>query len=239
LTEVRVAGGGLTGARLILDLQIEKDYWLGTYEMDLQRCVQDLIQRDMVVYDLGANIGYLSLLLGQLVGSRGMVMAFEPLPANQERLRANLALNPDIPVEMIPKAVSNKSGEMPFIVHASDDMGKLQGSLGRDEDYSRSIRVETITLDDFAYVEGHALPAVIKMDIEGGEALALAGMQHLLDDARPELLIELHGFEAASTVWKILQTADYNMHRLQKGYAVVRDLDTLDWKSYVLGRPSR
>jgi FkbM family methyltransferase len=237
LSQVEVAGGGLAGAKMLLDLHSEKDYWLGTYELDLQKAIRDWVQPGMVVYDLGANVGYLSLLLARQVGAGGKVIAFEPLPANQERLLANLRLNPELNVELIAKAVGNGSGRMAFNLHASDDMGKLEGSVGRQIEYADSIQVETVSLDDFVYREHNPVPGLIKIDTEGGEVLALAGMKRLSAEAQALLLIELHGPEAARAVWEALSGANYSLHRLGKGYPVVKSVDALDWKSYVLGRP--
>src|SRR3972149_525461 len=93
LVEVTVAAGGLAGMHLSLDLQTEKDYWLGTYEPVLQVAIRDWVRPGVVAYDIGANIGYLTLLLARQVGPEGRVYAFEALPANLERLAGNLALN--------------------------------------------------------------------------------------------------------------------------------------------------
>jgi FkbM family methyltransferase len=237
LSQVEVAGGGLAGAKMLLDLHSEKDYWLGTYELDLQQAIRDWVQPGMVIYDLGANVGYLSLLLARHVGAEGRVFAFEPLPANQQRLLANLRLNPELNIEFIAMAVANGSGRMAFKLHASDDMGKLEGSAGRQIEYADSIQVETVSLDDFAYREHNPVPSLVKIDIEGGEVLAVAGMKRLLAEAQAFLLIELHGPEAARAVWEALSGANYSLHRLGKGYPVVKSVDALDWKSYVLGRP--
>ena len=237
LPETKVAAGLLAGASLLLDLQTEKDYWLGTYEMDLQRAIRDWVKPGMVAYDLGANVGYLSLMLAKQAGAAGKVFAFEPLPANQERLRANLALNPQLRVVLVPKAVAYKSGSHTFQVHASDDMGKLQGSAGRTAQYAGHIQVDTIVLDDFVYLERNPLPDVIKMDIEGGEALALNGMKRLLVEARPILFIETHGPESARAVWAALRQANYRMHRVGKGYPEISNVESIGWKSYILGKP--
>jgi FkbM family methyltransferase len=235
LTESVVAGGGLRGARLLLNLQTEKDYWLGTYEPELQQAFADLLQPEQTVYDCGANIGYLSLLAARQVGLEGRVFAFEALPANRERLQANLALNAEgQPVEVVAKAVAASSGSHEFLAHASGGMGKLAGSAGRDEAYSERIMVEAIALDDFVYGFGHPPPDLIKLDIEGGEGGALQGMPRLLAEARPRLLIELHGPEAAKHVWERLIAAEYQLHRMIKGYPAVHSLDDLDWKAYVM-----
>jgi FkbM family methyltransferase len=177
------------------------------------------------------------LLLARQVGAGGEVFAFEPLPANQERLRANLRLNQELNVELVAKAVADRSGKMAFKQHASDDMGKLEGSAGRQVEYADSIQVETVSLGDFVYREHNPVPGLVKIDIEGGEVLALAGMKRLLAEAQALLMIELHGPEAARAVWEALSGANYSLHRLGKGYPVVKSVDALDWKSYVLGKP--
>jgi FkbM family methyltransferase len=238
LTKTKVAAGLLAGASLLLDLQSEKDYWLGTYEMELQQAIQDLVKPDMVAFDLGANAGYFSLMLAKQVGSGGSVFAFEPLPANQERLRGNFALNSQSSVVLVAKAIADKSGSQTFHVHASDDMGKLEGSVGRETTYANSIQVETISLDDFVYARNNPVPDVIKMDIEGGEVLALIGMERLLAEARPLLFIETHGPEAVQMVWAALQKASYKVHRLGNGYPEINNASSFDWKNYVLGKPA-
>ena len=77
LTQVSIASGALRGMRMLLDLQVEKDYWLGTYESQLQMVIAEWVGPGMVAYDLGANIGYISLLFARAVGKSGQVFAFE------------------------------------------------------------------------------------------------------------------------------------------------------------------
>jgi FkbM family methyltransferase len=238
LTEVTVAAGGLKGGHLQLDLHVEKDYWLGTYETDLQQAVSDLIQPNMVVYDVGANIGYISLLLARVVGEQGRVFSFEALPANLERLRCNLALNPfGDRVRVVAAAVSADSQPVRFLVGPSGAMGKAEGSAGRSLAYAETLEVSGIALDDFVYRDDNPSPDVVKMDIEGGEVLALQGMTCLLDEARPLILLELHGPEAARVAWETLTQADYTIHAMSAGYPQVTSLDALDWKAYLVARP--
>ncbi|MEX2162094.1 MAG: FkbM family methyltransferase [Anaerolineales bacterium] len=238
LSETTVAGGALSGVKLWLDLQSEKDYWLGTYEPELQQAIRDWVTLGMTVYDLGANVGYISLMLARQVGSTGQVFAFEPLPANQERLRANLALNPQLRVELVPKAVAEKSGPRDFFVHASDDMGKLQGAAGRNTDYQGAIKVMATTQDDFVFLEQNPAPGLVKMDIEGGEAQAFLGMSRVLKEIRPIVLMELHGQDAAEAAWAVLQQAGYSLHLLTHGYPEVQRVERLNWKSYLLAKPA-
>jgi FkbM family methyltransferase len=238
LTRVEVAAGGLKGMLLELDLQFEKDYWLGTYETELQAAVRDLVQPGWVAYDVGANIGYISLLLARAVGKQGRVISFEALPGNVERLRTNLALNElGGSIQVISGAVIDRSGSVDFLVGPSGGMGKAAGSAGREEvAYPQKLNVQGISLDEFIYNAGNPIPQVIKMDIEGGEVLALPGMTKLISQASPLILIELHGLQAAQLVWDSLSRAGYQISQMLPGYPVVSRIEALDWKAYLIAR---
>jgi FkbM family methyltransferase len=239
LTQVNVAAGRLSGMSLFLDLQSEKDYLLGTYEVELQEAVEELVQPGMVAYDVGANIGYITLLLARKVGKEGKVFAFEALPANVERLRSNLELNGlNSRVRVFSGAVADSSDQVHFLVGPSNGMGKAVGSAGRDGiTYSQSITVPGIALDTFVYEKGNPVPQVVKMDIEGGEVLALPGMRRILTEAHPLLLLELHGTEAARAAWNVLADCGYQICRMESGFPGVTSLDTLDWKAYLVALP--
>jgi len=240
LTVVQVAAGGLQGFNLQLDLQLEKDYWLGTYELELQQAVDELVQPGWVVYDVGANIGYISLMLARRVGETGQVFSFEALPANVQRLQQNIALNGlQERVWVVSAAVVDRAAPVHFLVHPSNSMGKAVGSAGRDKihEYQQEIEVMGITLDGFVFDENHPAPQMIKMDIEGGEVLAVQGMQRILAELRPLMLIELHGHEAARAIWSALVGAGYTIHRMQAGFPKVESIELLDWKAYIIGKP--
>jgi hypothetical protein len=103
---------------------VDKDYWLGTYEPDLQSAMHKLIPAEAVVYDVGANIGYVSLLLARSAGEKGKVYAFEALPSNVDQLRRNVELNGmGARITVVPKAVTQVSGPVCFLVHASGQPG--------------------------------------------------------------------------------------------------------------------
>lgn len=237
LTEVRVVAGALEGCTLVLDMQTEKDFWLGTYEPELQWALGELVRPGMIAYDVGANIGYITLMLAKGVGSAGRVVAFEALPANLERLERNLGHNGLTDrVRVVPGAVAAGEGNLRFHVHASGGMGKAEGSAGRaDEVYQAEISVPSTSLDAFVYGRGGPVPHLVKMDIEGGEVLALPGMRRLLREARPTLLLELHGPEAARAAWDELAAAGYTVCRMEPGFPRVPSLTALDWKAYLVG----
>lgn len=238
---VEVASGGLAGMKLELDMQAEKTYWLGTYEPELQAAIADLVQPGWVVYDVGANIGYITLLLARAVGDAGFVYAFEPLPENQPRLQRNLELNGmQGRVECFAAAVVDQRQEVDFLTGPSHKMGKVQGSAGQDKiAYGASIRVPGFPLDEFADEAGHRSPDLIKMDIEGGEILALPGMQGLLATRKPLVFLELHGPQAAKAAWETFNLAGYQVCRMEAGYPAVASLAELNWKEYLVAQPPR
>jgi FkbM family methyltransferase len=137
-------------------------------------------------------------------------------------------------VTIIPAAVVDKTGPVSFLVGPSGGMGKAQGSAGRQEiAYRGTINVSGISLDEFVYQQGHPPPQLVKMDIEGGEALALPGMRRILQQYHPIVLLELHGPGAAQVAWAELQAAGYRLCRMQPGFPSVPSLEALDWKAYL------
>ena len=125
-TTVTVSSGSLAGMQLSLDLQSEKDYWLGTYEPELQSTIEDKVSEGVVAYDIGANIGYFSLLLARKVEHTGCVFAFEALPANIQRLRTNVELNNlGSRVKIVPVAVIDRERSARFRIGPSGTMGKV------------------------------------------------------------------------------------------------------------------
>lgn len=241
LTQVEIASEKLAGFYMLLDLQSEKDYWLGTYEPELQEAITGLVQPGMVAYDLGANIGYITLLLARCVGESGQVIAIEALPDNLERLDSNITLNKLDPiVKIVHGAVVERSQQVNFYVGPSDGMGKVEGSAGRqDLEYSETITVEGIALDDFVYQSGNPVPQFVKIDIEGGEVLAFQGMKRVLNDARPIVLMELHGPEAAVAAWQALTDAGYQICYIKPDFPVVTGPEVLGWKAYLAAFPPR
>lgn len=233
-----IAAGPLRGMKMELNLQSEKDYWLGSYELELVGALKQATKGKHVAYDVGANIGYISLMLAQLLGDEGQVYSFEALPGNQERWKGNITLNQlDERVHLQAVAVSKTSGKARFMVHASGGMGKLSSAKGRDEDYAEEIEVDSLALDDAVYRQKSPAPELIKIDIEGGEGAALRGMTRLLKEKRPTLFIELHGYEAAREVFEQLTNHNYSMRELKAGSRFVKDVEQLNWKSYVVAEP--
>jgi FkbM family methyltransferase len=235
LIEVSIKSGVLRGLLLKLDLNSEKSYWLGTYETVMIQAIHDFVKPGMIVYDIGANIGYISLVFSQAVGKQGRVYAFEPLPDNVKRIRTHIALNSlqEI-VTVLPYAVYDSTGRQPFLVHELHAMGKLSSSSGRNETYKSQIVVHTLCLNEFILKEENPPPDLIKIDIEGGAVTALPGMSEVLKKHQPIILMELHGPEEAQITWDLLRQCNYKICGMKKNYPEIPTSDSLNWKEYIV-----
>lgn len=237
LSVIEVAAGTLKGYKVLLNMKTEKSRWLGTYEPELQAALCEFLKPEMTVYDVGANIGYVTMMLAHHTRATGRVFAFEALPENVERIQKNMALNHLSNVTVVSGAVLDKAGSIAFYVHESVGMGKAAGSAGRrDEHYKAEITVPGLSLDEFVYGQGNPAPDAVKMDIEGGEVLALPGMKRILTEYHPLMLLELHGPESEKVAWETLTAAGYTLYAMADGYPVIETPEKLGWKAYVIAR---
>ena len=138
------------------------------------------------VVDVGANIGYFTLLFARLVGPHGRVFAFEPEPTNFDLLRMNVELNGYSNVTLIPKAVSGISGTARLYLAEHKGDGRIFDS----HDGRESIPVDTVRLDDFFH-DFQGRIDLIKIDIQGAEPAALRGMTKLIEKhPRARIILE-------------------------------------------------
>ena len=113
----------------------------------------------------------------------------------------------------------------------------MAGSAGRAGIHKEVIEVPGIDLDNFVYGDKNPIPQVIKMDIEGGEVLALRGMTRVLSEASPIIFLELHGSDAAQTAWETLTRKGYKIYHMKPDLPIVPSLANLDWKAYLVAIP--
>lgn len=147
----------------------------GIYEPEETNLLKQIIKPGNVVLDLGANIGYFTLLFARLVGPNGKVYAFEPHPTTYSLLKKNIQANGYGNVTSYQKAVSNRSGELVLYV---DKFSNVDHRIYPSETRTEEIRIETVRLDDF--FPNLSLVNFIKVDTQGAEALILSGMKNLL-----------------------------------------------------------
>jgi FkbM family methyltransferase len=179
-TKVRVLRGPLRGARWIAGASTH-GCWLGTYERAFQSFFFAVVPKGGVVWDVGANVGFYSLLAAR---KAARVIAFEPLPENLSYLRQHVELNGlQERVQIFPVAASDHDGSGLFSVVPGN---RSEGSL---RPYGK-LRVQTMRLDSVGLV-----PDLIKIDVEGNEYEVLRGALDTLRAHNPAILVALHTAE--------------------------------------------
>ena len=156
----------------IVALYLWKFSALEGFETELTK---KITRKGMTVFDIGANIGYYTLMLAKLVGNNGKVYAFEPDPENYRLLVKNIKSNGYKNVIAVQKAVSNKNKKIKFFL-SEEHRGNHR--IYDPGDIRRVIEVEATTLDKFTC--GKVKPDIVKIDIEGAELLAISGMQDII-----------------------------------------------------------
>jgi FkbM family methyltransferase len=158
---------------------LTRDYEPGTSEI-----ISRLTVPGAVTVDVGAHIGFYTLLLSRRVGSGGTVHAFEPEAGNFQLLSRNIALNQIQNVVLENVAVSDAAGGASLAV---SDRNRGDHRLVRSGD-AGTITVRTVTLD--GYFGGIRKPDLIKIDVQGAEWRVVAGMTGLLESAPPIIVME-------------------------------------------------
>ena len=140
-----------------------------------------------VVYDIGANVGFYTLLASRLIGRGGRVVAFEPSDENLVFLRRHLSLNGSMNVAVCDLAVADTCGEASFVRGPTRCMGHLVRESGIGE------IVRTTTIDYLVGSGAVPAPGLVKIDVEGAEALVLAGMETTVSQSAPTIFLATHG----------------------------------------------
>jgi FkbM family methyltransferase len=176
--------------------------WVGAYERAMQQFVVREVKRGSVFYDVGANVGFYSLLAAGLVGT-GRVFAFEPLTENVAYFAKHVKLNGITNVEVLEMAIADRPGVAHFQEEETRAMGKLAAHGTR--------QVTVSTLDALLEQQRITPPDFIKMDVEGAEFKALLGARVCFDQYRPKLFLATHGKEVHDECCHLLRAWRYDI----------------------------
>jgi len=207
------------------DKWIERLMWAGAYERELVDLFKRVLKPGTTVLDLGANIGYFSVLAAGLVGKSGQVHAFEPAQTCFTQLTRNLAAFPW--AHAYPAAVGDAPGTACFHFSDKDNATGWGSLLPGEEASTRETMVPVVRLDDWARQQAVQRVDFIKMDIEGGEFRALQGATELLSRYRPIVVAELNSVCLArddrqpDDVLALLRAAGYDNFAFNDGVLAV------------------
>ena len=154
-------------------------HWWRLTDNDETRLLEQLIKPGMTVVDIGANIGYYTLLFARCVGSHGKVFAFEPDPTNLDLLKKNVERFSHNNIIIIPKAVTDYSGiiELYLCQYNPGDHRIFDSHDGRVH-----ISIPSVSLDDY-FLDLKSPIDFIKIDVQGAEDSVICGMSKLLNDS--------------------------------------------------------
>jgi FkbM family methyltransferase len=196
-------------------------FWYGYYERELGTLIKKILGPGDVFLDVGANIGYFSL-LAAIQQPSAKVIAFEPVSSVFDKLEENISINNAKNITAIKVAVGKKNEAREIYISGADNMG--MSSFQKPENYSgRFEKVNTIAIDE--WIRSSGLPGInlIKLDIEGSEFAALEGMNETLQNFKPLVITEINpaalkAFDLApADIFNYLKKLDYS------GFLILKD----------------
>jgi FkbM family methyltransferase len=166
--------------------------FFGSYEPEIRAIFRAVLPMGGVALDIGANVGWHTLLMASLVGSGGRVLAAEANPSVRQRLQDNLNLNRFKQVEVVPYAMADTEGMMEFYAPEGDDPDSGNGYVVTPGRAARTgtVRVESRRMDSIIRSSGIDRLDVIKIDVEGFEWPVLRGGEETIARFRPHVVFE-------------------------------------------------
>lgn len=195
------------------------------YERRERRVLQDLVPKGGTVIDVGANVGFITAHLANIVGKSGIVYAFEPAPSLQPQLHRVARSSPESCIEVIPFAVSDRSGLATFwetenLVETG--FGRLDRRPSSKFQQCKSFEVRVVSIDEFVRARAIGQIDFIKIDVEGHERSVIMGMNETLQAGqRPILMTEVTMVEPhlreLRSYSKFLISFGYRIHSFGRG----------------------
>lgn len=218
------------GAGLSFDLAgADPSYVRGQNEQPVQEAIAEHTRADMVFYDIGANIGFFTVLAASLVGPSGHVYAFEPVETNVAAINRNVRLNHFSNVTVLPVAVTERSGHAALTL-ARHIGGAALAEAGAPPDATKTITIETIALDDIVRRGRARPPHVVKIDVEGAELQVLRGMAHVIAEHKPVIIFEVDAAEQEHLQRKRRACLDFLVERGYKITDLAESYADIDWQ---------
>ncbi|HEV8229082.1 MAG TPA: FkbM family methyltransferase [Candidatus Limnocylindria bacterium] len=211
------------GHRMYLDPQDSLELSLrGGYSPLQTSVVKEHVGPGDTVVDVGAHIGYYTLIFARLVGAKGRVFAFEPDPENFALLGKNVRLNGYTNVVIEPKAVSSRTEASRLFV----DPGTANRRMFFPDESGRSVAIDAVRLDDYFGPDQRV--DFLKIDIEGFEVAALEGMSRLIArNPGLKIMTEFYPFGLARSgndpraYLEMLTAFGFVLHDIDSGRGVV------------------
>ncbi len=215
---VRVSYQGLPGESFWISVEprYESGHLLGTHDPTVQRVLVSHLKPGNCFYDVGAHVGFFSILAAGLVGEKGFIVALEPDRRNVALLWETLARNSlTLITDVVNQAAWSHAGNVRLLSAKPGPRSNTGMSKIVPVNLPDSYEVSCTTLDKLS--KTHPAPTLIKIDVEGAESEVLKGAEELFTHSRPHLICEVHDPGTASFVETWLNTKDYELRWLDGG----------------------
>jgi len=199
---VPIMQGRLKGKKWIIGSG-NLEYVLGTYEFEKVKLFEKIVKNCKVIYDIGAHVGFYTLLSSELIKEKGKVVAFEPLPRNLKYLKKHLEMNNCNNVMLIEAAVSDKCS-MSFF---NEGPSSYTGNLSEEG----KLQVNTFSIDELIKSDRIPPPNCMKIDVEGSELLVLKGAKLTISIYNPTIFLATHNHRLRIDCIKFLVSLGYKL----------------------------
>lgn len=217
------------GAAMAVDTQdlIQRFVYLfGVWEPHMTSWLRRRLRPGDTYIDVGANVGYFSLLAAHLVGGDGRVVAIEASPALHRRVRQHAELNGHRSIRAVNAAVSDQQKTVTFILASSQNMGAA-GIVPYGGPAELTLDVEAYPLPELVAPEELTAARVIKIDVEGAEGGVIRGLAPLLGSLRPDVEITVEVTpsrmerlgDSVAELWDTMREHGFHAYRLANSYA--------------------
>jgi FkbM family methyltransferase len=196
---VKIKDGPLRGRKWILTTGTR--FISGKYEPYKTEAILKNFSKGEIFYDIGAHFGYFSAIAASINEEEGRVFAFEPRPMNAGFFRRHMKANGFDRVTLFESAVGNTDQE----VHFDDSRGSAKGRI----DEKGNLRVRQVCIDHMVDSGLLPLPTFVKIDVEGGEINVLKGLEKVIRNARPKMVIATHNKTCHDFVLDFLERNNY------------------------------
>lgn len=226
--EHRVDAGPAKGITFLIKMPDDKGIWTGTYEIDFATLLAASVTPGSVAYDIGSWHGFFAGVMAAQGASH--VHVFEPLPANAERIRRLVALNPGRKITLHACAVGERESEMDLMIMPETSMAKLEASTFQADNTSATrVRVKVRSIDVMA---GEiAPPSLMKIDVEGAEAMVLRGARETIHRYRPVIFAEVHSTTLLIECRALLEAVGYRVDTIDHDPANALSKDVFQIKA--------
>lgn len=210
-----VEAGPAKGVTFLVRMPEDKGIWTGTYEQGFAGRLAEAVRPGVVAYDIGSWHGFFAGVMAAQGAS--VVHVFEPLPANADRIRKLVELNPQKRIVLHACAVGDRDTHMDLMVMPETSMAKLEQSRFQPESTSDTrVRVAVKTIDGMVAAGEIAPPHLVKIDVEGAEVMVLEGARATLTRHHPRIFAEIHSPELLAQSTALLRGLGYAVEALDE-----------------------